>query len=357
MAAGTDLSRVFSFTMGSKIEPVPFRVPHDTDALRARIRESGAALVVVDPLSEFIDGKVDQYKSAQVRQAVSSLVALARQEGCAVLVILHLNKGSSSDVQQRREASVAFTQIIRGGLLLGHDPDDPASDDTGARVLATTESNLAKLPASLKLKIAERYVPSDTGSGPIRTAEMIYAGQSSATGRDLLAVAAGEHDRSAEDEAVEFLRTELSVGPRRTTDIETAARSNGISSATLRRARQTLRVVPRKTGGPGTPWELVLPEDSKALMPDEHLTESGDERLTESQTFGRDSEGQQVKGAHGSDDGRLSLIPASEYQDAAEPGATIGYRNRCSCVDGGTDGAGDRCGRCYGHRTTGMQAT
>ena len=59
MAAGADLSRVSIFQMGSKDEPVPFRVPQDAAELGRRVAEKRAALVVIDPLMEFIDGKVD----------------------------------------------------------------------------------------------------------------------------------------------------------------------------------------------------------------------------------------------------------------------------------------------------------
>jgi putative DNA primase/helicase len=61
MAAGADLARVSIFQMGSKDEPVPFRVPQDADELGRRVNEKNAALVVIDPLMEFIDGKVDSH--------------------------------------------------------------------------------------------------------------------------------------------------------------------------------------------------------------------------------------------------------------------------------------------------------
>jgi RecA-family ATPase len=122
MAAGADLSRVSIFQMGPKDEPVPFRVPQDADALGRRVNERDAALVVIDPLLEFIDGKVDSQKSHPARQAVAAVNRIAGDTGCAVLVIFHVNKGTSTDPLLRHEASAAFTQVVRGGLMLGHDP-------------------------------------------------------------------------------------------------------------------------------------------------------------------------------------------------------------------------------------------
>jgi putative DNA primase/helicase len=79
MAAGADLPRVSSFQMGSRDEPVAFRVPQDAAELGRRVREKEAALVVIDPLMEFIDGKVDSHKSHPVRQAIAALNQIARE--------------------------------------------------------------------------------------------------------------------------------------------------------------------------------------------------------------------------------------------------------------------------------------
>jgi AAA domain len=78
LAAGADPARVSFFQMGSPDEPVPFRVPQDTDELARRVAEKDAALVVIDPLVEFIDGKVDSHKSHPVRQAIASINGVVR---------------------------------------------------------------------------------------------------------------------------------------------------------------------------------------------------------------------------------------------------------------------------------------
>jgi RecA-family ATPase len=158
MAAGADLSRVLIFQMGAAEEPVPFRVPQDAAELGRRVAERNAALVVIDPLMEFIYGKVDSHKSHPVRQAIASLNAIAREHGCAVLVIFHLNKGVSTDPLLRHEGSAAFTQVVRGGLMLGHDPDDPDGEDGNQRVLAVSSTNLAAIAPSIVYRISTAHV-------------------------------------------------------------------------------------------------------------------------------------------------------------------------------------------------------
>jgi hypothetical protein len=186
MAAGADLARVHMFQMGTRDEPVPFRVPQDADELARRVRERRAALVVIDPLVEFIDGKMDSHKSHDVRQALAAVRRIASHNGCAVVVIFHLNKGSSTDPLVRHEGSAAFTQVIRGGLMLGRGPDEWDTTKANRRVLAVSASNLAPEAASLVYRIETRVVDGDTGE-PIETARMVTTGEESdATAHDLL---------------------------------------------------------------------------------------------------------------------------------------------------------------------------
>ena len=204
MAVAADLRRVHFFQMGSREEPVPFRIPQDVEELSRRIDQTNAALVVVDPLIEFIDGKTDAHKSQPVRQALAALNALARQTTVAIVVIIHLNKGASTDPLIRHEGSAAFTQVLRGAMLLGPDPNDPEGERGSRRVLAVSSSNLAQLAPSLLYEIRTATVRGDTGE-QIVTAEITCVGESDATGSDLLGTAGDDDgELSAEGQAVDF---------------------------------------------------------------------------------------------------------------------------------------------------------
>jgi putative DNA primase/helicase len=293
-AARADMNRVFMLRMGTAAEPVPFRVPQDADELARHVRDSNAALVVVDPLLEFIDGKTDTHKSGPVRQAVSALNAIARESGCAILAVLHLNKGTSSDPLMRHEASAAFTQILRGAMMLGRDPD---SDDESHRVLAATSTNLSRLAESLALRIVGTSVMGDTGE-PIPIAGIEVIGTSHATGSDLLRERPGTNDGertgTAVDEAEDFLRSELADGPRPGKEVQSAARGFGISVASLRRAKGNLGV---KTGSDGFQgvWKWWLQSGSST---DEPLWDEPDGRLYETPVDTRNSAIADPKVAH-----------------------------------------------------------
>lgn len=306
MAAGADLSRVAIFQMGSKDEPIPFRVPQDADELGRRVAEKDAALVVIDPLMEFIDGKVDSHKSHPVRQAVAALNHIARTQGCAALVILHLNKGASTDPLLRHEGSAAFTQVVRGGLMLGHDPDDPDGEEGNQRVLAVSASNLAPITRSLVYRIETRLVDGDTGEA-IQTARVVHIGESDAAGHDLLRGHDSE-EHLARDEALEFLTAELADGWRPARDVTREARSAGISERTLKRAKQQLGVVVERIGEPGVrgggAWYWALP--IKGATTPEPLNGNGAGPLNANPLPERDSGGSEGLRVPRSNDGPLN---------------------------------------------------
>jgi len=158
----------------------------------------------------------------------------------------------------RHEGSAAFTQVVRGGLMLGHDPDDPDGEDGNQRVLAVSSSNLAAIAPSLVYRIETAHVTGDTGE-EIATASIGAIGESSAGAHDLLR-GTSEEQRTVTDEASAFLRAELADGARLASEIKTEARKLGLSDMALFRARQALDVKASKTGFRGG-WEWALPED------------------------------------------------------------------------------------------------
>lgn len=311
IAAGADLQRVSIFTMGAPGELVPFRMPQDAAELGRRIAETEAALVVIDPLIEFVDGRADSHKSQHVRQALATLNEMARTHGCAILSIVHLNKSASTDALLRHEASAAFTQVMRGTMLLGRDPDDPGGDNGNQRVLATTSSNLGPELSSLLYAIEPSTVTGDTGER-IDSARITPIGESAADGAALLG-AVDEDAKADRDEAVDFLRVELADGERSAKSIQEAAKAAGIGPGSLKRAKRTLGIVPRKSGFEGG-WVWKLPEGDDAkgttLVPGQPSPSSPSTVQAES-TGGGSGEG-----VEGDGNERLGLLDATAVEAA-----------------------------------------
>ena len=95
-------------------------------------------------------------------------------------------------------------------------------------------------------------------------------------------------ERSAVDDAKEFLETLLIDGPCTVSKIQEEAKNAGYSGATVRRAKRSLGIKPKKQGMKG-PWAWQLPAkmltgpedthptDVNTFAVDEHLREPDDD--------------------------------------------------------------------------------
>ncbi|MCC6489635.1 MAG: AAA family ATPase [Candidatus Hydrogenedentes bacterium] len=250
-AAGADLHRVAAMTEIRNVDGTvtSLTLPDDLPRVRRAIREVGAKLVILDPLMAFLSSRTDSHRDQDVRKVLGSLKLLAEDTGTALLLVRHLNKTAGANPIYRGGGSIAFVGAARTAFLIGRDPHDPEK-----RVLACNKSNLGPEPPSLGLQIVH---DDDTGVSRIN-----WIGEAQVTAAELVGMGPprGSKLRDAED----FLATYLADGPRKQTEILSEATRRGIASKTLRRARETLGVKPRKAGVPGAEqfWTWELPEDA-----------------------------------------------------------------------------------------------
>jgi hypothetical protein len=209
---------------------------HDLDVLESALKEHRPALLIVDPIIAFTPG-VDTHHAVEVRGVLAPLAALAERYGPAIVGVRHLTKNSARTLY-RGQGSIDFLASCRSAFLVGEDPDDP-----NKRVMCHIKSNLAPKTPSLTFSI-------DKG-------RFLWGGESSLTPEQILAVPVENDERSAMEEAQEFVIELLDSGPQSAKDIMTEARKNGIADRTLRRARAALGIKSRKSGfGGGWVWDL-----------------------------------------------------------------------------------------------------
>jgi hypothetical protein len=246
-AAGADCTRVYALTGVRDGHGRP-RLPTvaDVHAIRQAADAVGAVLLIVDPLSAYMGRGVDGHRDIDVRTALAELAALAEASGLAVLLIRHLAKSGGQNPLYRGGGSIAIIAAARSGLLLARDPDD-----ADRLVLATTKGNLAPPQLSLGLRLV-------TTAGALR---VDWTGVSARSAADLLATVDGA-ERSARDDAEDWLREALAAGPRASRDVQRDARADGVTERTLRRARESLGVIVERRGavGSGQRWIWHLGE-------------------------------------------------------------------------------------------------
>jgi hypothetical protein len=244
-AMGADPGRVFFLPL-DEAGGIDFRLPSRPAALDAVLAETGARLVVIDPISAFLDAGVNTHSDGGVRRALAPLAALARKYRCAPLLVRHLTKDGRHRALYRGLGSIGLIGSCRSAWLIAADPRVP-----DRRVLAQEKNNLAAPQPSLAFEVADagNDLPALSWLGPCDWKA------------DALLAAAGARPASPRpiDYAKEFLSELLRDGPRTTHEIRDKAEPLGLTKPTLNRARKALRLRTRRLFVDGKPtcyWML-----------------------------------------------------------------------------------------------------
>ncbi|MGH8873900.1 MAG: AAA family ATPase [Acidimicrobiia bacterium] len=263
-AAGADLDRVHFIAVHRDGLEVGLTLPDDVPALEERVAEVRAGWVIIDPVMAHLADALDSHRDHSIRRALAPLHRLAGATGAAVVGIGHLNKAPTGDVLSRVGGSVGLTAAVRSVLLVAPDPKDPA--DQAARVLVHAKCNLGPKLVSRRFRVEQREV--ETEEGPAATAGIVWEGDApDVTDRDVLAPSASDEERSALEEAVEFLEAALAGGARPSREVWPEARSAGVAERTLKRAKSHLGVVSERIGfGGDGEWWWSLPEGANEAI-------------------------------------------------------------------------------------------
>ena len=205
--------------------------------LKAEIERVKPALVIVDPIVAYLPERTDMNSASAVCPVLARLAKVADETGTAIAFVRHLAKGTRDKAIYRGLGSIDFTAACRSVLMVGFDPNDAEK-----RVVAHGKSNLA--------------APGPSLAYTLKGGRFAWAGRSLLSAEDLGGPPPDPDQRSAREEAQEFLLQTLEEGPKPTLEVFADADRLRISRATLRRAKRDLGVVAEKTPDH---WEWSLP--------------------------------------------------------------------------------------------------
>lgn len=341
-AVGARLELVHSYDLRTAdgLDEGGLVIPADLPMLEEAIGKVAARLVTIDPLGAHLPGSINPWQDQSVRQALAPLARLAESSGCAIVAVLHLNKRDSTDALRRINGSTGFGAAARSVLLATRDPDDPDGAVGRRRVLSHAKCNVGPLASSQLYEVEPITLPARTEEPEALTARLRLIGETPRNGAELLGRDL-DHERSALDEAKDFLREELVTGPRPAKEIGAAARAAGIAQKTLERARREVCHKPKKCGFTG-PWEWALKstplspsEESQTLSPpgaeavDGHLR-ANPHRERASVLSGRPEPGED---GHNGDRGAFA-VPENEQAILSEFAKTLDARELQSRREG-----------------------
>ena len=204
--------------------------------LERAIRETGARLIVLDPLQAYLGNDVDMHRANEVRPVMKQVAAVAERTQCAVILIGHMNKAQGLKSGYRGLGSIDFRAAARSVLLIGRLKDSP-----NMRVVAQDKNSLAPEGRSIAFEL-------DAASG------FQWKGYCDSTVEDVLNGAGKVQTKTMVME--EALTQMLSGGSMPAEEILEHARNTGVSERTLMIAKKNLGVSSEKRGGQ---WYWSLP--------------------------------------------------------------------------------------------------
>lgn len=286
-AAGADLSRVFILDAvvdgyradGSEAHRA-FNLKGDLFRLGRMLEEiGGAALIVIDPITAYL-GETDSHKNAEIRALLSPLSDLAAKHGAAVVCVSHLNKSAGGEALMRVTGSLAFVAAARAAFIVTKDPEEDAR-----RLFLPLKNNIGNDQTGLAFRVESAQVKSSAGL--IETSRIVWEpGPVTMTANEAMQPQGDSEERSALDDAGQFLQSLLADGPVKAGQIKTDADGAGFNWRTIQRAADRLNIERHKDGMRGG-WTWRLPPKMTSITEDDrHETVSPSGSLV---AFGDDS--------------------------------------------------------------------
>lgn len=227
--AGADCTRVMV------IDDSEESLSMQDNRLERAIEQTGAKLLILDPIQAYLGDKVDMHRANETRDVTKKLAALAERTGCAVVLIGHMNKGSGAKAAYRGIGSIDFFAIARSVLLVARVPDNP-----DIRAVAQIKNNLEHEGNTVAFRIEER--------------QFNWIGEYEITADELLSgFSSGNKSTKGEKFLKELLEKNDSYPAN---EIFKKGKSLGISKRTLENIKQELGI---KSIRVGTGWHWKLP--------------------------------------------------------------------------------------------------
>lgn len=238
-ALGADCSRVLVIDESKR------QLSLSDERIRQAMEETGAKLLVLDPLQAYLGAEVDMHRANEVRPILKRLGSVAEQMGCAVVLIRHLNKMQGQKSGHRGMGSVDFQAAARSVLLVGRAKEDPQ-----LRIVVPDKSSLAPEGESIAFAL-------DPEQG------FLWKGYCAYNAEELLG-GSTKQVQTKTIQAEETLRNLLDK-PAPAEEILRRITAAGISERTLMTAKKNLGVLSEKRGAQWF-WRLSSGQGCKDVI-------------------------------------------------------------------------------------------
>lgn len=120
------------------------------DRLEQAIIETGARLIILDPIQAYIGATVDMHRANEIRPVLKHLGMNAEKYNCAIVLIGHMNKAAGSKSTYRGLGLIDIQATARSVLLVARLRDKP-----NIRIMAHDKSSLAPTGDAIGFEVTE----------------------------------------------------------------------------------------------------------------------------------------------------------------------------------------------------------
>ena len=221
-SAGADCERVLV------IDDTDKQLSMVDERLEIAIKETGARLLILDPIQAYIGANVDINRANEIRPAMKKLGHIAEKYDCAVILIGHMNKGGVGKAIYRGLGGIDFAAAARSVLLVARDPND-----ADVRAVAPIKASLAPEGNIVAFRLGEKNRFDWLGNYDIDMDSLLYG------------CSTGDKYQKAK----RFIENELAGGREvPTKQIEEKLKAMQVSKRTLETVKKDLEIESVKVG-------------------------------------------------------------------------------------------------------------
>lgn len=118
------------------------------ERIEAAIKDTGAKLLILDPIQAFIPPDSDMLSATKMRSTMRKLAGIAEKYQCAIVLIGHMNKAAAGKNMYRGLGSIDIAAIARSILMVARDEEKPQ-----IRYVFPVKSSLAPEGSAISFRI------------------------------------------------------------------------------------------------------------------------------------------------------------------------------------------------------------
>lgn len=228
------------------------------ERIKSAIEKYGAKLLILDPMSSYIGADCSMNNANETRAEFNHLIAVAKETGCAIVIIAHMNKAKDTNPLYRTNGSIDIAGAARSILAVTRTPNN--KENPAERYLVQVKSNLAPTGNAIVFEVSENGVN--------------FKDEIEMTAEDAFSALAPRMGRPNErtDAAISLLKELLSDGKKLSaTDCEAKLEAAGFKKSTAKKAKRKAGIVSHKEGFMWY-WSLpavVKPNDERQEVTDD----------------------------------------------------------------------------------------